>query len=98
MVEPFNRDKVISGVQKACKGRPVSDVDLARLGQQVEEALRASGQAEINTEDVGLAILEPLKHLDAVAYLRFASVYRHYDSVADFEAAILELRSDLQPA
>jgi transcriptional repressor NrdR len=97
VVEPFARDKVIAGVRKACKGRPVTEDDLARLGQKVEDTLRSSGQAEINAEDVGLAILQPLKELDAVAYLRFASVYRHYESVDDFEQAIADLRGGLQP-
>ncbi|MDO5287974.1 MAG: transcriptional regulator NrdR [Actinomycetia bacterium] len=97
VVEAFSRDKVVAGVRKACKGRPVTDVDLARLGQQVEETLRATGQAEVNAEEVGLAILEPLRRLDAVAYLRFASVYQHYDSVDDFEAAIHRLRQGTEP-
>jgi transcriptional repressor NrdR len=92
VIEPFVRDKVIQGVRKACKGRPVSDADLARLGQQVEEAIRQSGLAEVPSEQVGLAILGPLGRLDAVAYLRFASVYQHYESVDDFEAAISRLR------
>ncbi|MFT4295495.1 MAG: transcriptional regulator NrdR [Micropruina sp.] len=93
VVEPFSREKVVTGVRKACKGRPVSEADLARLGQQVEETLRASGQAEIPADDVGLAILGPLRTLDAVAYLRFASVYKHYNSVDDFEAEIHSLRT-----
>lgn len=93
VVEPFSREKVINGVAKACKGRPVSEADLARLGQRVEETLRASGQAEIPADEVGLAILGPLSGLDPVAYLRFASVYKHYDSVEDFEAEIEHLRS-----
>jgi transcriptional repressor NrdR len=92
VVEPFSREKVVTGVAKACKGRPVSEADLARLGQRVEETLRASGQAEIPADEVGLAILGPLSELDSVAYLRFASVYKHYDSVEDFEAEIETLR------
>lgn len=96
VVEPFSRDKVVSGVRKACKGRPVTEADLARLGQRVEETLRASGPAEIPADDVGVAILGPLAELDAVAYLRFASVYKHYQSVEDFEAEIHRLR-DPQP-
>lgn len=92
VVEPFSREKVVTGVAKACKGRPVSEADLARLGQRVEETLRASGQAEIPADEVGLAILGPLSELDSVAYLRFASVYKHYDTVEDFEAEIETLR------
>lgn len=89
--EPFVRDKAIAGVAKACKGRPVSADDLACLGQQVEDTLRASGQAEIQTQDIGLAILEPLRDLDEVAYLRFASVYKSFDSADDFAVEIAQL-------
>jgi transcriptional repressor NrdR len=92
VVEPFSREKVITGVAKACKGRPVSEADLARLGQQVEETLRASGQAEIPADEVGLTILGPLRELDPVAYLRFASVYKNFDSVDDFSEEIQTLR------
>ena len=86
--EPFLRDKVVGGVRKACKGRPVTEAQLARLGQEVEDSLRASGQCEIPSDDVGLAVLPPLSRLDPVAYLRFASVYHHYQSVDDFSAEI----------
>lgn len=89
--EPFTRDKAVAGVRKACKGRPVSDDDLARLGQQVEDTLRESGSAEFDAHDVGLAILEPLKSLDEVAYLRFASVYKSFESVDDFASEIAAL-------
>ncbi len=92
VTEPFSRDKVIAGVRKACQGRPVTEDALAQLGQRVEEAVRATGSAELSTHDVGLAILGPLRELDLVAYLRFASVYRAFDSLEDFEAAIAELR------
>jgi transcriptional repressor NrdR len=91
--EPFNRDKAISGVRKACKGRPVSEDDLARLGQQVEDALRGSGQAEFPAHEVGLAILGPLRELDDVAYLRFSSVYKQFESADDFEIEIATLRN-----
>ncbi|MDO5682844.1 MAG: transcriptional regulator NrdR [Propionibacteriaceae bacterium] len=93
VVEQFNRDKVVTGVRKACKGRPVTEEQLARLGQAVEEALRASGQPEIPADEVGVAILDPLRALDEVAYLRFASVYKQYESVDDFEAEIAKLRA-----
>jgi transcriptional repressor NrdR len=95
--EPFSRDKVIAGVRKACKGRPVSEDDLARLGQSVEDMLRAAGSAEIPAHEVGLAILGPLRELDEVAYLRFASVYRAFESAADFETEIAMLRADSDP-
>jgi transcriptional repressor NrdR len=97
VTEPFSRSKVVSGVRKACQGRPVSEDDLALLGQRVEEAVRATGAAEIDAHDVGLATLEPLRRLDEVAYLRFASVYRSFDSLEDFETEITLLRAEQEP-
>jgi transcriptional repressor NrdR len=94
VTEPFSRDKIVSGVRKACQGRPVTDADLALLAQQVEEALRSSGAATIEAQDIGLAILEPLRTLDQVAYMRFASVYQAWASLDDFESAIRDLRED----
>ena len=91
--EPFSREKVINGVRKACQGRPVSEDDLALLAMQVEESLRKTGQSEIDAQEVGMAILTPLKELDDVAYLRFASVYRNFSSLADFEGEIALLRA-----
>ena len=92
--EPFQRDKAVAGVRKALKGRPVSEDDLARLGQAVEDALRCGGWAEVPAHEVGLAILAPLRELDEVAYLRFASVYRGFESVDDFESEIATLRME----
>ncbi|WP_411734309.1 transcriptional regulator NrdR [Paeniglutamicibacter sp.] len=94
VAEPFSRAKVINGVRKACQGRPVTDDDLALLAQEVEEAVRSSGAAEINAREVGLAILTPLQRLDEVAYLRFASVYQDFTSLEDFETAIEKLRTE----
>ncbi|MEP6852194.1 MAG: transcriptional regulator NrdR [bacterium] len=91
--EPFSRAKVISGVRRACQGRPVDDDALAVLAQTVEDTVRASGAAEVPTNEVGLAILGPLRQLDEVAYLRFASVYNSFSSIDDFDKAIAELRS-----
>ncbi|GAA0635337.1 transcriptional regulator NrdR [Bifidobacterium pullorum] len=87
-IEPFDRNKVISGVRKACQGRPIREEDLKALGQRVEEDLRARGLAQVKSEDVGKAILEPLRELDVVAYLRFASVYQNFESLEDFQNAI----------
>ena len=94
--EPFSRSKVINGVRKACQGRPVTEDDLALLAQEVEEAIRGSGAAEIEAHEVGLAILEPLQRLDEVAYLRFASVYQAFESLEDFESAISLLRHEAE--
>ena len=92
--EPFNREKAVAGVRKALKGRPVSEDDLARLGQTVEDPRRAGGWAEVPAHEVGMAILAPLRELDEVAYLRFASVYRAFESADDFEAEIAVLRAE----
>jgi len=91
--EPFNRDKIVRGVRRACQGRPVSEDQLALLAQQVEDVIRSRGSGEIPSQEIGLAILGPLRDLDEVAYLRFASVYRGFESVADFEEEIAALRA-----
>ncbi|MDP9777500.1 transcriptional repressor NrdR [Nakamurella flavida] len=98
VTEPFSRSKVVLGVRRACQGRPVDEDALALLAQQVEETVRASGQAEVPSQEVGLAILGPLRVLDEVAYLRFASVYRSFDSAADFAAEIEAMRADADRA
>ena len=94
VIEPFSREKIVAGVRKACQGRPVTDTDLAVLAQKVEETIRATGAAQIDANDIGLAILPPLRELDEVAYLRFASVYQGFDSLEDFETAITLLKID----
>lgn len=92
--EPFSRTKVVDGVRRACQGRPVDEDELALLAQQVEDVLRAAGAAEVPSQQIGLAILGPLRSLDEVAYLRFASVYRAFSSADDFAAEIAALRAD----
>ncbi|GAA2604253.1 transcriptional regulator NrdR [Dactylosporangium fulvum] len=93
VTEPFSRSKIIAGVRKACQGRPVDEDAIALLAQKVEETVRARGAAELPSHEVGLAILAPLRELDEVAYLRFASVYRSFDSLSDFEREIAALRA-----
>jgi transcriptional repressor NrdR len=90
--EPFSRDKIVNGVRKACQGRPVTESDLAMLAQTVEETIRATGSAQVEANEVGLAILEPLRKLDEVAFMRFASVYQGWESLEDFEVAIAVLK------
>ena len=98
VTEPFSREKIVNGVRKACQGRPVSEDDLALLAQRVEESVRADGVAEVEAHEVGMAVLAPLRELDEVAYLRFASVYQAFDSLDDFEAAITALRAEHEGA
>ena len=97
VTEPFVRDKIVRGVRRACQGRPVDEDQLAVLAQRVEETLRSRGCAEMPSHEVGLAILGPLRDLDEVAYLRFASVYRSFQSLADFEEEIATLRRERAP-
>ena len=92
VTEPFSREKVVGGVRRACQGRPVDEDALAQLAHRVEETVRAGGAAEVPSHEVGLAILGPLRELDEVAYLRFASVYRSFSSIEDFEKEIADLR------
>jgi transcriptional repressor NrdR len=92
VTQPFSRDRIVAGVRKACQGRPVSEADLAVLAQTVEESVRATGVAQIESNEIGLAILEPLRNLDEVAFMRFASVYQGWESLEDFEAAISLLK------
>jgi transcriptional repressor NrdR len=82
--EPFDRSKIIYGVRLAATGRPVSAAQLEELAEEVEDAMRAQGP-EVSTEQVGLAVLDRLRALDHVAYLRFASVYKDFDDPADFQ-------------
>ncbi|WP_028849025.1 transcriptional regulator NrdR [Thermocrispum municipale] len=93
VTEQFSREKVVNGVRRACQGRPVSEDDLQQLAHKVEETIRSAGLAEVPSHEVGLAILGPLRELDGVAYLRFASVYRSFSSIEDFEKEIAELRA-----
>jgi transcriptional repressor NrdR len=101
VTEPFSREKVVKGVRRACQGRQVDDDALNLLAQQVEDTVRATGSPEVPSNEVGLAILGPLRELDEVAYLRFASVYRGFTSAEDFEReieALREHRKSPQPA
>ena len=93
-VEQFDRNKVISGVRKACQGRPINEDDLKMLGQRVEEDLRSRGLAQVKSDEVGKAILKPLRDLDMVAYMRFASVYQNFENLEDIQHAIDDHKGD----
>ena len=81
---PFDRAKIVAGVQASAKNRPVSAEQMEQLAADVEEELRLLGP-EVSSQDVGLAVLTQLQRLDQVAYLRFASVYKGFEDVADFQ-------------
>jgi len=94
--EPFDRTKLVAGVQAASKNRPVSDEDLEELAQAVEDAVRLMG-SEPSTQQVGMAVLEQLKGLDEVAYVRFASVYKGFEEPGDFEREVGLLTKTTEP-
>jgi len=82
--EPFDRAKVAAGVAKAIKNRPVTEEQVEQLAAKVEEKLRRKGPV-VTTQEIGLEVLTLLRKLDDVAYLRFASVYKDFQEVTDFE-------------
>ncbi|MCU1498482.1 MAG: transcriptional regulator NrdR [Acidimicrobiales bacterium] len=88
--EPYDAAKVVAGLAAATKGRPVEDHQLDELAAAVEESLRLEGP-EVPSEEVGRAVLERLRDLDVVAAVRFASVYKEFDDLADFERELTEL-------
>jgi transcriptional repressor NrdR len=94
--EAFDRVKVVSGVRAATKNRPVSEEQLEELAQQVEEALRGEG-AEVTSQQIGVAVLERLRALDDVAYLRFASVYKGFADIGDFQREVGLLTKTTEP-
>ena len=92
----FDRDKIEAGVRSAAKGRPVTDDQLAALAAEIEDGLRLSG-SEVKSEQIGVAVLERLRELDKVAYVRFASVYKDFDDPADFQREIRLLTKATAP-
>lgn len=94
--EPFDRSKIVVGVRAATKNRPVTEDQMIELAQQVEDALRERGN-EPTSQQVGLAVLEHLKALDDVAYVRFASVYKGFEDVGDFEREVGLLAKTTEP-
>lgn len=94
VTEPFDREKIANGVRSATKGRSVSDDQIAQIAVDVEDEIRLGGGGEVSSSRLGLAVLERLRTVDEVAYLRFASVYKNFDAAADFQSE-LELLSKL---
>ena len=89
--EEFNRDKILSGVQKACQKRPVSIEQMESLVDEIERHFQESGEKEISAVAVGEKVVKELYNLDSVAYVRFASVYRDFKDVNEFMAEIKDI-------
>ena len=94
--EPFDRHKIFDGLRAACKNRPVTDEDLDSLVAEVEDEVRLDGP-ELTSERIGLAVLERLRAVDEVGYLRFASVYKGFDDVGDFAREMGLLKKAIAP-
>jgi transcriptional repressor NrdR len=94
--EPFDRAKIVTGVRAAAKHRPVTAEQMERLAAEVEEELRLAG-GDATSQQVGVAVLERLRVLDEVAYVRFASVYKGFDSSADFVEELTLLAKGTEP-
>lgn len=92
--QPFDRAKVVFGVRSACKGRPVNDEQIDALAEMVEDDMRLAQMSgtEITSSTVGHAVLERLRELDKVAYVRFASVYKNFDDTSDFSRELALLK------
>lgn len=94
--EPFDRAKLARGIGQAVAGRPIAAEAVDAMAAEIEEQVRATGP-EVTSEAVGLMVLERLKALDPVAYLRFASVYKGFEDLSDFEAEVVMLQKTTAP-
>jgi transcriptional repressor NrdR len=94
--EPFVRAKLARGIAQAVTGRPIPAGTVDQMAEDIEDQLRELGP-EVPSEAVGLAVLERLRALDPVSYLRFASVYKGFENVADFEAEVVLLQKTTAP-
>lgn len=83
--EPFDRGKVVEGIRKACKNRPVADSEIEQLAERIEDAIRANPLRPVPSSEIGREVLDRLHALDDVAYMRFASVYKDFQELNDFE-------------
>ena len=89
--EPFNEDKMVGGVQRALEKRPVSADAIELAISTIKSQLRATGEREVPTEMIGNLVMDQLKELDKVAYIRFASVYRSFEDIREFGEEIAKL-------
>jgi transcriptional repressor NrdR len=95
--EPFEREKVIEGIRRACKNRPVTQSEIESIADDVEESMRSTGRRPVSSAGIGMEVLERLRDLDEVAYLRFASVYKDFQELDDFEREMGQLLKKSPP-
>lgn len=95
--EPFDRQKIVNGLISACKNRPVTLAAIEAFAEDVEEGFRAGGRRPVPTAEIGRDVLERLRDLDDVAYLRFASVYKDFQELTDFERELGQLLKKVPP-
>lgn len=89
--EPYNREKVLGGLRRACEKRPISEVQMQAISAALERSLFTRGESEVPTATIGEKVMEALRGLDKVAYIRFASVYRSFRDVESFQAELAQL-------
>ena len=94
--EEFNREKLISGIRKACAKRPVASRTIDKMVEDIEAELQHMGNMEVSTTVLGTLVMERLRELDRVAYIRYASVYRAFQDIESFEEAVRDLRDESQ--
>lgn len=92
--EEFNREKLLAGLRKACAKRPISSRTIEKIVEDIEAELQHLGQVEVPTTILGEMVMERLRNLDRVAYLRWASVYRDFQDIDSFERAVKDLREN----
>jgi transcriptional repressor NrdR len=93
--EEFNREKLVTGIRKACAKRPVASRTIEKMVEDIENALQHLGQGEVPSDIIGEMVMDRLKNLDRVAYIRYASVYRDFQDIESFERAVKDLREDI---
>ncbi len=89
--QPFERLKVIAGIQRACEKRPVSIATIEKIVDELERQLQESGEREVDSSRIGKAVMDALHDIDEVAYVRFASVYRQFKDINEFMAELKEI-------
>jgi transcriptional repressor NrdR len=92
--EPYDREKLMKGLAVACRKRPISAATLEQIADEIEAAMQESGEREISSRQLGNLVMEKLRNLDQVAYVRFASVYRRFKDVEEFVRELSQLKEE----